>query len=87
MLIMDTITWEPARAEDVIKHRVEEKIPEGVKVIGEWVDIGGGRAYRLVDVADPAVLFAMTSFWVGFGKKELVPVMGTEEMMKLMASG
>ena len=61
MLIMDIITWEPARAEDVIKRRVEEKIPEGVKLIGEWVDIAGGRAFRVVDVADPKLLFAMAS--------------------------
>ena len=84
MLIMDIITWEPVRSEEVIKHKVEEKIPEGVKVIGEWIDIGGCRAYRLVEVADPKLLFAMTSFWIGFGKKELVPVMESEEMMKLM---
>ncbi len=85
MLIMDIITWEPEKTETVIKRRVEEKIPTGVKVIGEWIDIGGGRAYRLVDVDDPRVLFAMTSAWVGIGKKELVPVMGAEDMMKLMA--
>ena len=84
MLIMDIITWETARSEKVIKRRAEEKIPQGVKVIGEWVDIGGCRAYRLVEVADPKLLFAMTSFWIGLGKKELVPVMETEEMMKLM---
>jgi len=84
MLIMDIITWEPARAEEVMKHRVEEKIPEGVKIIGEWIDIGGCRVYRLVEVADPKLLFAMTSFWIGLGKKELVPVMGAEEAMKLM---
>ena len=84
MLIMDIITWEPARSEEVIKRRAEEKIPQGVKVIGEWIDIGGCRAYRLVEVADPKLLFAMTSFWIGFGKKELVPVMGAEEAMKLM---
>ena len=84
MLIMDIITWEPARSEEVIKRRTAEKIPQGVKVIGEWVDIGGCRAYRLVEVADPKLLFAMTSYWIGLGKKELVPVMGTEEMMKLM---
>ena len=84
MLIMDIITWEPARAEEILKHKIEEKIPEGVKVIGEWIDIGGCRAYRLVEVADPKLLFAMTSFWIGLGKKELVPVMGAEEAMKLM---
>ena len=86
MLIMDIITWEPEKTETVIKRRVEEKIPEGVKVIGEWIDIGGCRAFRLVDVADPGILFAMTSAWFGFGKKDLVPVMGAEEMKKLMPS-
>ena len=84
MLIMDTITWEPSEAQAIIKRRAEEKIPEGVKVIGEWGSIGGCRAYRLVDVADPKLLFAMTSAWVGLGKKELVPVIEVEEMMKLM---
>ena len=84
MLIMDTLTWEPGEAQAVIKHRMEEKIPEGIKVIGEWISIGGCRAYRLVDVDDPKLLFAMTSAWVGLGKKELIPVMETEEMMKLM---
>ena len=67
--------------------KVEEKIPEGVKGIGEWIDIGGCRAYRLVEVADPKLLFAMTSFWIGFGSKELVPVMASEEMMKLIPPG
>ena len=85
MLIMDIITWEPDKAEAVAKHRGEEKIPEGIKVLGEWVDIAGGRAFRLAEVPNPKLLFAMTSFWVGFGKKELVPVMEAEEMMKLMA--
>jgi len=84
MLIMDIITWEPARSEEVIKHKVEEKIPQGVKVINEWIDMGGCRAYRLVEVADPKLLFAMTSFWMGLGKKELVPVMESEEAEKLM---
>ena len=84
MLIMDTITWESGEAETMSKRRAEEKIPEGVKVIGEWISIGGCRAYRLVEVADPKLLLAMTSYWFGFGKKELIPVIEAEEMMKLM---
>lgn len=87
MLIMDIITWEPDKAEAVLKRSLEEKIPEGIKVLGEWVDIAGGRAFRLAEVADPKLLVAMTSFWFGFGKKELVPVMESEEMMKLMPRG
>jgi hypothetical protein len=84
MLIMDIITWEPDKAEAVIKRRVEEKIPDGIKVIGEWVDVGGGRAFRLVEITDSKLLFAMTSVWGGLGKKELVPVMDSEEMLKLL---
>ena len=84
MLMMDIITWEPDKAEVVMKRRGEEKIPEGIKILGEWVDIAGCRAFRLAEVPDPRLLLAMTSYWFGFGKKELVPVMGTEEMMKLM---
>ena len=84
MLIMDIIIWEPDNTDAVIKRRVEEKNPEGIKVVGEWIDVGGGRAFRLVEIADPKLLFAMTSVWFGLGKKELVPVMGAEEMMKLM---
>ena len=87
MLLMDILTWKPARAEEIIKHKGEEKIPEGIKIIGEWIDLGGNRAFRLVEVPDPKLLFAMTSFWIGFGKKELVPVMTTEDMMKLMPGG
>jgi len=85
MLIMDIFTWEPARAEAVTKRKGAEKIPQGIKLIGEWVDLAGGRAFRLVEVADPRPLAAMTSAWFGLGKKELVPVMTAEEVTKLMS--
>ena len=84
MLIMDIITWEPDKAEAAMKHRVEEKIPEGIKLLGEWIDMAGGQAFRLVEVPDPKLLLAMTSFYFGLGKKELVPVMALEDAMKLM---
>jgi hypothetical protein len=84
MLIMDIVTWEPEKAEEFLKHRTEEKIPEGVKLVGEWADLAGGRGFRLVEVADPRPLVAMTSTWFGLCKKELVPVMATEDLMKLM---
>jgi len=84
MLIMDIVTWEPERAAEFMKHRAEEKIPDGVKLVGEWADLAGGRGFRLVEVADPRPLVAMTSTWFGLCKKELVPVMTTEDLMKLM---
>jgi hypothetical protein len=85
MLIMDIFCWEPAQAEAVAKHQAEEKVPDGVKVVGEWFDLAGGRAFRLAEVADPRPLVAMTSTWFGLGKKELVPVMTSEDIVKLMS--
>ena len=84
MLIMDIFTWEPDKAEEAMKHSAEEKIPEGIKLLGEWIDIAGHRAFRLVEVPDPKLLLAMTSYYFALGKKELVPVMSTEDAMKLM---
>ena len=48
MLFMVIFTWEPGKTEEVIKRRARAEDPEGLKVIGEWADLQGGRAFRLV---------------------------------------
>ena len=86
MLFMYIITWEPAQRAEVIKRRAEKgaMIPEGMKPIGEWVDLSGGRAFRLVEVDDPKVALAAAVPWVDVAKLEAVPVMEAEERMKLL---
>ena len=79
MLFMDIFTWKSEERDEVFKRGDTEKIPEGVKVLGDYIDIGGGRTFRLVDVADSDAFLAMTSFWTDLGSKELVPVIKAEE--------
>jgi len=85
MLIMSIFTWEPDKREEVIKRRAEWKCGEEVKLIGEWIDLAGGRAFILVDTDDPKALLAEMSAWTDLGKLEKTPVMEAEEAMKLIA--
>ena len=85
MLFISVFTWEPEKRDEVVKRRKTEKIPpEGLKIIGEWADLGSNRVFRLFDVTDPEVILAASFPWNDLGNVELVPVMETEEVLKLL---
>ena len=86
MLFMSVYTYEPAQRDEVIKRRAEKgaMAPPGMKIIGEWSDVTGGRVFRLVEVDDPRVMLGASAAWADLGKVESVPVMETEEVMKLL---
>ena len=86
MLFMSVYTYEPAQRDEVIKRRAEKgaMAPPGMKIIGEWSDVTGGRVFRLVEVGDPRVMLGASAAWADLGKVESVPVMETEEVMKLL---
>jgi hypothetical protein len=87
MLYMTIFTYPPERRDEVIKRRIKKgaMIPKGMKSLGEWSDVGGGRVFRLVDVSidDLTVMLAGTRAWSDLGKIELVPVIETEQSIKL----
>ena len=88
MLTMVIATWEPEKTQEVMRRRAEVKVPEGLKVFGEWVDLRGGRIFRLVDAGDdPRVTIAANFPWFDLCKIEGVPVMEAEELMKLPLPG
>ena len=87
MLFMSIFTWEPEKMDEAVKRRATEKIPEGYKMIGEWTDLGSNRAFRLFEVADPKVILQVNFAWNDLGNVELVPVMETEEALKLLPKG
>ena len=84
---MTIYTYEPEKREAVIKRRAEKgaMAPPGMKIVGEWSDITGGRVFRLVEVDDPRVMLGASAAWADLGKIESVPVMETEEVMKLVS--
>jgi len=88
MLFMSIITWEPEKRDEVIKRFTEKggiTLP-GRKVIGTWSAIGGNRAFRLVEIEDPKALVTATFAWSDLVKIEEIPVIETEEMMKVVSS-
>ena len=86
-MYMTIFTYSPERRDEVIKRRIEKgsMIPGGMKSLGEWSDIGGGRVFRLIDVLtdDPTIALAGTRAWSDLGEIELVPVIDTEQGMKV----
>ena len=52
MLYMAITTWDPEKRDALIRSR--GKGPQnGGKIIGEWVAIGGGRNFRVIEYDDP----------------------------------
>jgi len=88
MLFMNIFTWEPEQRNEVIKRRMQgPALPEGVKALGEWVEIGGGRVFRLIDIPDAKLALAGALAWTDIGKLQMIPVMDSEEAVKLAAQG
>jgi len=88
MLVMTVFTWEPDKRDEVLKRRMEKGAlaPDGMKIIGEWVDVSGGRVFRLTEVKDDRAMMAGSLAWTDLGKVDSAPVMVTEDVLKL-ASG
>jgi len=84
MLYMAIFTWEPEKTGEVTKTRQAEKIPEGIKMVGMWKDLGRGRVFRLFEAVDPKAIFAMSFPWKDLLDIEIIAVMETEELMKLV---
>ena len=86
MLFMVLTTIEPEKRDEVMKRRLEKGLmaPEGLKVLGEWQAIAGGRAFLLCEVEDPKAGLAAAAAWSDLIKMESVPVIETQEALKLM---
>ena len=92
MLYMTIITWEPPQRDAVAKRfaTLGPKHPAGVKVLGHWVDVNGGRAFELTDwppAVDPKILVETSFASNDLCKIESVPVMPAGEIMKLLPKG
>jgi len=88
MLFMCIYTYEPKEREAIIKRRLEKgaMAPPGVKIIGEWSSLAGGRAFRLAESNDPMAMAEATAAWADLGKLEVFPVIEMEERMKYISS-
>ena len=86
MLFMNIFTYEPEKRDEVIKRRAEKGAMTTAKIIGEWVVIGGGRVFSVLEVDDPKVGAAASMAWSDLGHNEIIPIMSSEDVMKILAS-
>ena len=88
MLFVAISTWEPEKRDEVDKRAAAmAKIPEGIKLIGSWVDLGGCRDFEVFEVTDPKAVIEACFAWNDLCKFEIVPIMETEEAVKLIPKG
>jgi hypothetical protein len=88
MLFMTIYTYEPGNRDAIIRRRLERgtSMPAGLKIIGEWSSLGGGRGFMVFEAQDPGLIMGASMGWSDLLKFETIPVMETEEVMK-MAKG
>lgn len=90
MLYMTILTWDPDKRDAVLERAKKIGLEhEGMKVIGTWVDVAGGRSFQLCDIPrdiDPMLSLKANLAVNDLVKIEDVPVMDATEMMKLMES-
>jgi Domain of unknown function (DUF3303) len=75
-------TWSPEQRNGLYQKRVEKgrMLPDKTKVIGEWLDIGGGRQWCLVETeATLAECFIWAGHFSGLADYEVVPVVEVQD--------
>ena len=81
-------TWDPDKRDEVMKRAQTKGFAhEGIKVLGTWGDLQGGRSFQLTEEpADPMLSLKANIEWNDVLKIESVPVMEAEELLKIRES-
>ena len=88
MPYMNILTWDPDKR-DIVIERVKKMglEHEGIKVIGTWADVNGGRCFQLSEEPDDPKFSIKANFeWNDILKIETVPVMDAKELIGLFDS-
>ena len=82
MLFMNIYTWEPGQRDALIKRRMEKgtALSEGVKKVGEWFDVSGGRGFMICESNDPKAIMTSVMGWSDLMKEEIVPLLDPIEL-------
>ena len=84
MLFMLIYEYEPENRNQIFSKFVEKgpMMPDGVKEIGMWSAISGGRVFSICETDDPAALAKFGHEWNDSGAGETIPIMETNEYVK-----
>jgi hypothetical protein len=86
MLFLSILTFDAANRDTVLERRAVEgeKVPEGVQVLTEVVDLTKNRIFRISEVTDPKAILEANMAWSDLGDIETFPVMETEEVLETL---
>ncbi|MCM1988002.1 DUF3303 domain-containing protein [Methanococcoides seepicolus] len=82
MLFVDITTWDPKDNEEVHKRFENWEDPEGIKMIGQWLDIASCRIVQVYDVENTEAYAASLFPWRDICYIDSFPVMDPEEAIK-----
>ncbi len=86
MLFMSISTWKPENTAELVQRRAEgPAVPDGIKVLGEWVDAAGGRVFRLSEANDVTPLMLSAYAWSDLMEMSIIPVMQTQSALDAIA--
>jgi hypothetical protein len=67
------------------KQTEGDKPPDGIRFIGRWFAIAGGKGVHVCEVDDPLVMAQWASRWTDLMSIEIYPAIDDEEARKLYA--
>ncbi|KPL17160.1 MAG: hypothetical protein AMJ92_12030 [candidate division Zixibacteria bacterium SM23_81] len=84
MLFLSILSFDAANRQAILKRRAlgKEKVPQGVHVLQELVDLSKNRIFRISEVTDPQAILEANMAWNDLGEVETVVVMETEEVLE-----
>ena len=76
MKFISISTWEPQKRDEYAVKRMEKgrMAPEGIRVLGEWLDVSGGRQILLFEADSAMDCFKWANHWNKIASFESFPV-------------
>jgi hypothetical protein len=86
MLFVTTYTWRPEDRKAVVARFMQTggKAPPGVKLLGRWTDMAGGRGFTLTESDDVVAAGKYFYEWNDLIVFDVVPVMNDEQLAKVL---
>lgn len=81
MKFMVVRTWEPRESAEIAKRRMEKgrMAPEGIKVLGEWLDTDGGTQFVLMEADSNMACWTWYLRWADLGKNQSFSVVEVKD--------
>jgi hypothetical protein len=88
MLFMVIEHFRDRKPAPVYKRFAEQgrMMPEGLKYINSWIEVGFNRCFQVMECDDPALLQEWIKSWHDLVDFEVVPVVTSTEMRQLFES-